>query len=291
MNKALLEFLSKTLNLDEAGVTSLFNEDGSPKDDSLQKMLDLDKARVLKLQKGKLDEGYNKAKKEVLTQFESSVKEKFGIDSDKQGVELVEEIITAKTPEGEKLTEEQVKKHKTYLDLLESIPLKVKEAVKTKETEFNSYKSQVERKETMTTVKAEVLKLFGEAKVVLPADAAKAEKLKNLFLKEIEAGNYRIDNGRVILLNEKGEDDVDEHGNRKDFTAIMKSKITETFDIEVSDPKGSPGNKGGGGGGGNPTVVVKDEADFQKQYLAATKPEDKIAITQAWEKTRSTASN
>jgi hypothetical protein len=51
MNKVLLEFLSKTLSLDENGVTSLFNEDGSPKDDSLQKFLELDAARVAKLQK------------------------------------------------------------------------------------------------------------------------------------------------------------------------------------------------------------------------------------------------
>jgi hypothetical protein len=268
MNKDLLifleSFLSTTLKLDKAGVAALFEADGSPKADVINQLLDKDKERVKDLTKGKFDEGFKAAEKKVKTDLEKELKDKFGVDSDKQGVELVEAIITAKTPQGAELTDEQVKKHKAYLDLQESLNAKVKEAVKAKETEFNGYKAQVERKETFSTVKAEALKLFDELKVVLPADAAKAERLKNLFLKEIEAGNYRVDNGRIILVNDKGEDEVDEHGNRKDFTAIVKAKITDTFEVAASDPKDSPGAKDNPKPAPGAKVIIKSKDDYIK---------------------------
>lgn len=291
MNKVLLEFLSKTLNLDEAGVASLFNEDGSPKDDSLQRFLDLDKARVAKLQTGKFDEGFKKAQKETLTKLEKDLKDKFGVDSDKQGVELVEAIVTAKTPAGPEVTDEMVKKHKVYLDLQESIPTKVKEAVKAKETEFNYFRSQIERKETLANVKAEAQKYFEELKVVLPADAAKAERQKNLFFREIEAGNYRTETVdgkiRVILLNEKGEDDVDEHGNRKDFASIIKAKITDTFEVAASDPKRSPG--GAGGAGASTVKVPKNKEEYIQAMGTAKDAKERAEITEAWTKSQEPA--
>lgn len=287
MHKDLLEFLSKTLNLDESGVTALFNADGSPKDDSLQKMLDLDKSRVMKLQKGKLDEGYNKAKKEVLTQFETDVKTKFGIDSDKVGVDLVSEIIETKTPKGDAITDEQVKKHRAYLDLQESIPLKIKDAVKDSETKFNNYKTQVERGQSLSAVKQKALTIFESLKPILSTDPNKAANQKEVFLKLFDAGNYRIENERIIMLNADGTDKTDEHANRVDFDKFVKDAATGLYDFQQTDPKGSPGAGGGaaGGGGGKP-VVVKDEADFEKQYLEAKTTPDKIAISKAWQETK-----
>jgi len=293
MNKVLLEFLSKTLTLDENGVTSLFNEDGSPKDDSLQKFLDLDAARVARLQKGKFDEGVKKAQKEVMSNFEKELKTKLGIESDKVGVDLVSEIIEAKTPKGEGLTEEQVKKHKAYLDLNESIQGKVKEAVKAKETEFETYKAQVERGKSLSVVKQRALTLFESYKPILSADAAKAAKQKEMFLNQFEQGNYRMDGERVIMLNADGTDKTDPHGNRVEFDSYVKETASSLYDFQATDPKDSPaGGSGGAGGAGGAAkpVVVKDEADFMKQFHAAKTPQDKIAVTNAWEETKKSAS-
>lgn len=288
----LLEFLESylftTLKLDKAGVAALFEADGSPKADALNQLLDKNKAHIASLNKGKtFDDGYKAAEKKVKTEFEKELKDAFDITSDKVGVELITEIIAAKAPKGTELTEEAVTKSKWYLDLKESQKKLVQEALKTKDEEFKTYKSQVERKETISAVKSEALRIFDEAKVVLPKDAAKASKLKNLFLKEIEAGNYRIDNGKIILLNEKGEDAVDEQGHRKDFNAVIKSMITETFDTEVGDAKGSAGNNNNGNGGaGGSKITVKDVEDFKKQYLAAPDSKSKADIMTAWEETQ-----
>lgn len=293
MNKVLLEFLSKTLNLDEAGVTSLFNEDGSPKDDSLQKFLDLDAARVARLQKGKFDEGVKKAQKEVLTKHEAELKAKFGIDSDKVGVDLVSEIIENKTPKGDGLTEDAVTKSKWYLDLKENQEKAIKEAVKKEKEAHETYKAQVERGKSLSVVKQRALTLFESYKPILSADPAKAAKQKEMFLNQFEQGNYRMDGERVIMLNTDGTDKTDAHGNRVEFDSFVKETASSLYDFQVTDPKDSPaGGSGGAGGAGGAAkpVVVKDEADFMKQFHEAKTPQDKIAVTNAWEEVKKTAS-
>lgn len=290
----LLEFLesylSTTLKLDKAGVAALFEADGSPKADAIQSLLDKDKARVTTLTKGKFDEGHKAATLKVKTDFEKELKEKFGVDSDKVGVELVETIIEAKTPKGDAITEEQVKKHKAYLDLNESINTRVKEAVKAKETEFNNYKTQVERNQSLSVVKQKALTLFESYKPILSSDPVKASNQKEAFLRQFEQGNYRLDGERIIMLNPDGTDKTDAHANRIEFETFVKETAASLYDFQATDPKSSPGSGGAGGGAGaGKPVVVKDEADFEKQYLAASTPADKIAIAKAWQETKSKA--
>jgi hypothetical protein len=288
MNKVLLEFLSKTLSLDENGVTSLFNEDGSPKDDSLQKFLELDAARVAKLQKGKFDEGVKKAQKDVMSKFETDLKTKLGIESDKVGVELVEEIIASKTPQGTELSEEQVTKSKWYLDLKENQQKAIKEAVKAKETEHNNYKAQVERNQALSVVKQKALTLFESLKPILSSDPAKAAKQKEVFLKQFDQDNYRMEGERIILLNPDGTDRTDPHGIRVEFDSFVKESASSLYDFQVIDPKASPagGSGNAGAGGAGKPVVVKDESDFMKQFHEAKTPADKIAVSKAWEEVK-----
>lgn len=289
----LESFLSTTLKLDKAGVAALIDADGLPKTDAINQLLEKDKARVALLTKGKFDEGHKAAESKVKTQFEKELKEKFSIESDKVGVDLVSEIIEAKTPKGEGLTEEQVKKHKAYLDLNESIQGKVKEAVKAKETEFETYKTQVERGKSLSVVKQRALTLFESYKPILSADAAKAAKQKEMFLNQFEQGNYRMDGERVIMLNADGTDKTDPHGNRVEFDSYVKETASSLYDFQATDPKDSPaGGSGGAGGAGGAAkpVVVKDEADFMKQFHGAKTPQEKIAVTNAWEETKKSAS-
>lgn len=286
MDKFFLELLSKILGLDEAGVTALFNADWSPKDDTIQKLLELDKTRVATIQKGKLDEGYKKAQKEIMSKFETEVKTKFGIDSDAVGLGLVEAIIESKAPRGDGITEEQVKKSKTYLDLSESIDTKIKDAVKAEKQIHETYKSEVERGKSISVVKQKALTVFESLKPILSTDPAKAAKQKELFLQQFEQGNYRLEGERIIMLNADGTDRTDEHAKRVDFESVVKETAASVYDFQVTDPKNSPaggGAGGAGGGGGAAKPVVKDEADYMAQFYAAKTPADKIAVTTAWE--------
>src|SRR5690242_19866085 len=94
----LLEsFLSSTLKMDKAGVAELLESDGSPKADALEKLLEKNKVHIATVTKGKFDEGYKASEKKVKTDFEKQLKEKFEVDSDKTGIDLVSEIIENKT--------------------------------------------------------------------------------------------------------------------------------------------------------------------------------------------------
>lgn len=295
--KALLTgLLSAAYQMDETGVAALFDADGtSLKDDALTQILEKDKARVAKLtgtSKDKFDEGHKKGKAEALTQFEKSLKEKFEIDADAKGVELVEAIIAAKAPAagspGE-ITDEAVKKHKLYLDLKDQTKKEtekaVKEAVEAKTLEFNNYKSQVERGQSLSVVKQKALVLFRGLNPILSTDPAKAANQEAAFLRQFEENNYRIDGEKIVMLAPDGSDATDAHGNRVEFEAFVKDKAGSLYDFKVADPKGSPGAGGAGGGsgaGGEAKVIVKDEADFMKQYTNEKDPKKKIEISKAW---------
>src|SRR6478736_2638624 len=100
--KLLIEFFGKTLNLTAEDVAPIFETKGDDeelKSDALSVLLKHDAARVTKLkgdvatiEKDQFDKGYKKAEAVVLQKLEKDVKEKFGVSSDKQGLELFEEI-------------------------------------------------------------------------------------------------------------------------------------------------------------------------------------------------------
>lgn len=292
--KALLvALLSATYKMDEAAVASLIKEDGTVTDTALQELLDKDKTRVAELSKDKgFNDGYKKAQSEVLSKFEKELKDKYGVGSDKKGLELIADIITEKTPAPTDLTDEQVKKHKVYLDLNESIAKQVADAVADKQKELDTFKSGIERKEIITGARQEALTIFDSLKPVLSSDPAKAAKQKELFLKQIEANNFRKDeNGKYILLNEDGTDKTNAHGHRVNFNDYVKQTAGEYYDFQQADPKGSAGNGGNNGGGGNEgkKYVVRDEADFNKQMEAAKTSEERAGIYNAYQEAQKAA--
>ncbi len=292
--KQFLElYLSTTLNLDKAGVAELFESDGTLKADAITQLAEKDKQRVKDLQKDKFDEGAKATKRTVMSEFEKQLKEKLGLKSDKQGVDLVLEAIAAKTSNGEKLTEEQVKQHKAYLDLQESLDAKIAEAVKAKDTEFETYKQDIERGKSLSVVKQKALALFEELKPVLSSNPKVAANQKELFLKQFEKGNYRLDGERIIMLDDKGNDVQDEHGKRVDFEAYVKKTASEHYDFQATEKKGSPGagNDGGQGGGQGAAkkYSFKDAADFETQFLKTTDTKERIAMGQQWKEQQNTA--
>src|SRR3982751_3139434 len=94
-----------------------------------------DKARVAELQKPKtgstFQDGYAKAKKEEREKFEAEIREKFGIDTDKNGIELIEALVAEKSGAaggGGDLNEEKVEAHPLYQQLEKSKKTELKAA-------------------------------------------------------------------------------------------------------------------------------------------------------------------
>ena len=120
----LLAYLSKTHNKTEDEIKSLIlksDDSGELKDDYLSAVLQLDQERVANFEEEKRTakkEQYDRAKREVSTEWEGKIKTKFGLsDTDKIGDELLDEAVATKPDgggKGDKLTDDDVKKHPVY---------------------------------------------------------------------------------------------------------------------------------------------------------------------------------
>jgi hypothetical protein len=128
-----------------------------------------------------------------------------------------------------------------------------------KEQAVKAVQSEYKQKENAQVVRSQALSILDELKPVLPGDASKATRLKDLFLKDVLAGKYEVseDGKTIILLKEDGTRAEDEHGNAIEFVGHVKSMATQTFDFQTSTPRSAPangsknkgeGNEGGKGG-------------------------------------------
>ena len=244
------------------------------KEDATDVLISMDESRINRIKEDvgktattKFDEGYKKAQKEVLSKFEKDLKAKFGLETDKNGVDLVDELLKEVSRGGD-LTEESIKTHPLYLKLESKTKEAFEEKIKELSTQFDDYKNGVEKRNALMSVKALAKQEFLALNPVLSQDPARAERQTNLFLKELEAYGYIGDNDTYIITN--GDSRLeDAHGNPIPFPTFIKNKASEMFDFQVQGDRGSPGNTHAGAGG-TKKKITKDEynkliAQYEKE--------------------------
>lgn len=278
--------LSKTLNIDETGVASLYNEDGTIKDDAVSLIENWDKERIKRIKsessKNFFDDGYKKAQSEVLGKFESDLKEKFGIKSEKKGTELILDYVQSLKESG---VNDDVVKHPLYLTLQERMEQEITKVKSEGEQRLTEFQKEMSRKETMKTVAEKALELFHGLKPVLSSDAIKAKKQEELLIDKLTGFEYELQDGRIVVLKD-GKVLEDAHGNRVAFDKIVKELTTTYFDLHVTDPKGSPGNKTGQTKTFN-FEVPKNDAEYARVMSDKTIAlEERLAIKEAYSKSK-----
>lgn len=269
----LVGFVSKTLKLDEATVTSeLFESEGDTlkvKEGALDFLTAKDADRISGFQKNlkdKFQEGYQKAKKEERSALETEIKEKFGVTSDAIGVELISEIVAANAKGGE-VTEEVVKKHPAFIK-------REKELMKEKDDALNEFKSAQEREKNAGLFKSKSLEILKSQKPVLSQDPVKAENQMKMFSMLLDGEKYEVnDKGEFILLNADGTRMEDKHGHAIMLEDRVKSLAGQYFDFAQADNRSSgddPSKKGQGGGGGG-AAKPANRAEYLKQMESLMK--------------------
>lgn len=282
----LNEFASKTLNLDTDGVASLYNEDGTVKDDALQILLDkhAEKIKSLKPDTKKIfDDGYKKGQSESLSRFEKEAKEKHGISSDKQGLELIDDIV-AQYKVDHPDDPDKIKKSKYYLDAVEDFKKKSKELETTYNNQLEAYKKTVEKERLFGSVSEQALIIFEGLKPILSEDPAKASNQKKVFLNELANVNYELRGGEIFLLDSEGGEALDNLGNRIKFTDFVKAAAEKYFDFQVSDPRSAPTHNQRNNSQSTSFIITSEE-----QYLdlrQTVTPEQKPALVEAYNKFR-----
>lgn len=266
-------FATAILGMDEQGVSALLEAEGSFKDDALEVLKATDAKRIAKV-KGDVDgmsrERYSLGKKEALTKLEQEVKDKFGIQSDKQGLELLEEaveIARAKLPKGDTLKEEDIKKLPLYRTLEQQLQAqeqtfaqKLDAALKAKDAEHN-------RERVSNMVKAEAQDFLNTLDPILHDDPVKRATFQALYLDQVASLSYQVenDNGKAsfLLLDKDGKRLEDQHGHPVKVNEKWKAIASSIYDFKVSEERHSaPANGNAGGNGASKTLVVKKPGSY-----------------------------
>lgn len=297
--KLLTGLLSKAYKLDNGKIAELLKEgEEITEDDVLNALLDEDSNRVAGLKEagnttGKFQEGYAKAKKEVLSALEAELKTKFEFESDKTGLDLVDEIVSFKlanvgTGKKGEVTEDDVKKHPAY----QSLESKYKTDLKKKEEEWSGKLEEIQegykKKEVFGSVKNKALVLLDSLKPVLPSNANVAANQKEWFVRDLEGYEYDTQGDRIVVMKD-GKVLEDKHGHSIGFDDFVKSTASNFFEFQKNNGGGNANNREeeGGNGGEYPAGIQKPKTIEELTKIVNDKTlklEDRNKVMEVWEK-------
>lgn len=301
--KIMLQYLAKQHGISEEAAAELLfeqSEDGKVdqtklKTDILSSLIAKDKERVtaLKTPEGDKTEIYNRAfadaKKEILPKVEKKLAEKYGIEGKDFKLDDLVDKIVAKQLEtnGNKIDNDSVKKHPAYL-ALERAKTEEATALKTEhETKLLDIQNGYSRKETLQTVRSEVLSRFVNLNPVLSKDAVKANNSKERFVNQFNEFEYELQTDGGYLITQNGKRLEDGHGNAKTLDMLVNETASKEFDFVVQDKRGSTGNDGQAGGSGGKTFTVPDSKEaYALAVINATTAEERTKLKDSFEATQ-----
>lgn len=269
--------LSKTVNLDEAGVAALYNADGSLKDDALTTILKLDGERVktFKTDAKKLgDDQYSRGKRETMEALEKELRDEHGIKSEATGKELIAEILESKQGKSKpakaaELTDDDVKKHPLFLKTETELKDKLTQAEADWKKKLDEANTGFTRERTLTVVKADAKALFDALNPVLSEDPARAKNQLRLFELELDGHDYQVEekDGKrnILVLNKDGKRLEDDHGNVIKFEQFVRQAVESNYDITASEKRSTAGNP-------NEKQPPAGGANVKKAGAASNKP-------------------
>lgn len=307
MTKQELEFVTelvtKTLGVQQPEIASVLfeikeDETAEVKPEALKFLLDKSAVRVASFREAETkahDKGYSKAKAEAITKFETDLKEKLGVASDKQGLELIEFVVSEKIKAtGGEIDEEKIKRSPVYLNTIERLTKEKEAAVKAETDKFNELNNKIQKESTFKTIAEQANAVLEELKPILPtgqtADGkSKAEIQKQRFLNELSSEyGFEIQDGKILVTGKDGKLLEDSHGNMIPLKDIVKNRASELWDFQQGEHREGTGNNNSAGAaaGGNKGYsgpAPKDAEEYSKMISEATSLEQKQGIMEAWE--------
>lgn len=251
--KIITGLLSKAYKLDDGKIAELLQDGENITEETvLAALLSEDSGRVASIKKstdtsGKFQEGYAKAKKEERANYEKEIREKYGIESEVTGIELIEEIVTTKAAEhgsGKKgeITEDDVKKHPTY----QTLESRYKKELKAKDEEWSTKLTEIETRfkteSTFKSIEERALATLDGLKPVLPGNPEVASNQKKWFVSALKDYQFEIQDGNRVLVMKDGKVVEDGHGNSLDFSELVKNTASQFFEFQKNNGGGNAGN-------------------------------------------------
>lgn len=219
-------------------------------DSILTFMSGLDATRVTKLktdaQDGKYQEGYAKAKGEALHEAEKAFKEKYGVESNLKGTELVDFIVKDQLTKAGKVdvtNEEEVKKSSAYQAMEKKLLKDMKELKEAGEAKVKELETTYKKEGTFTKVGQSALDILNGLNPILPKNATVADTYKKDFLNELKGFQYEEKDGKILVSDSAGKLLEDAHGNTLTWEEHVKKIAGNRFEFAVNNDGKNAGDK------------------------------------------------
>ena len=273
--KKLNGFLSKTLKMDDEELASLYNEAGELT--SLTAAEQADTARVTKLKEDQASQ-YKRGQKEVASKMEAQLKDKFGVDSDLTGVELVDFILTTELEKVKGKGDEDITAHPEYLKLKSESDRMLKAKDKEWQKKIEDLELKHARESMFSKVKERAFAELDNLRPILPEDAKKAQKWKEKYIEDLRAYDFTEQDGMIVVLKD-GKPLQDSHGYNKSFADLVKETAAEIFDFQTAESRTSAANQQTQSNFAAP----RNEEEFIQKMREAKTPEEQAKVMESYQ--------
>ena len=277
--KKLEGFLSKTLKIDTEELASLYNDAGELVDLTVAEKADADRIKKLK---GDGTDQYKRGIKEGATKIEKAVKDKYGFDSELEGVELIDFLVTEKITEV-KGTSDDITKHPEFLKHQHEWEKQLKVKEKEWQQKVEDKEREFQKRSVMSKIEKRALDELDRLRPILPEDAKKAQRWREKYIEEFRVFDYQEKDGDFIMIKD-GEPVKDSHGHMITFEDFARDTAGGYFDFKAADDRSSSGNKNEPSK--PPVKPPKDGQEYFDQLKAAKTPEERLAIKVSYENSK-----
>ena len=274
--KILNEFLSKTLKIDEEQLATLYDEAGDLT--GLQIAFDADAARVKRSGEERKNQ-FDRGLKEGASKIEKEIKSKYEVESELQGVELVDSIVLSKVEEASKGSKD-ISKHPEMIKARAEWEKEQKTRDKAWEEKLNAKDAEFAKTKLNEKIRSRALILLDEFKAILPEDPRKAATWKETYVNDLLSNNYQETKDDFVVLDKDGGQMKDAHGYNRKFKEFAKEIADKYFEYPVADSRNSSGNKppdkNNTGGDFTPP---KDQKEYEERLRNPNiTPKERIAL-------------
>ena len=276
MKTIITGLLSKAYNFDNGKIAELFKDGETELSEDqqkeiLQKLLDEDAKRVEAIKKSvdkkdAFQDGFKKAKSEVFKDFEKELKEKFGLESDKMGLELVEELVSKKSEGGQggDLTEDAIKRSKVFQDMESNLKKQITTVKTEYETKINEIQDGYKAEQTFSNVSQKALQIFNGLNPILPQNKTVADNQVKIFVNSLKDFKFDVQDERIVVMDKDGKVLEDGHGNSRSFEDIVKETASGLFEFRANNGGSGSGNGRQGQGGSGSSYAGSVPKTFEE---------------------------
>ena len=276
MKTIITGLLSKAYNFDNGKIAELFKDGETELSEDqqkeiLQKLLEEDAKRVEAIKKSvdtkpAFQDGFKKAQGEILTKFEKDLKEKFGLESDKMGLELVEELVSKKSEGGQggDLTEDAIKRSKVFQDMESNLKKQITTVKTEYETKINEIQDGYKAEQTFSNVSQKALQIFNGLNPILPQNKTVADNQVKIFVNSLKDFKFDVKDERIVVMDKDGKVLEDGHGNSRSFEDIVKETASGLFEFKANNGGSGSGNGGQGQGGSGSSYAGNVPKTFEE---------------------------